>query len=719
VTARLRRLLPISIFAAVASWLALGTVLAAITSKVSDWFVMTDELLYERLALSIVRTHSPLPRVHGQVVSNVNQLYPLVIAPLYRHGAILHGFHEAHVLNAFVMSSAALPAYLLARRVSERPWLPLVVGVATVTVPWIALSSFLLTEVVAYPAFAWALLALHASIARPSIRNDLLAVAAIVVAVLARTQFYALAGILPVALLGSALVERRVRETVRAHVALVAVYAVGIVAALALTLTGHGLLGSYATTVSGNPLPWQIVESAPAHLAIVALAGGLLPFLVGGGWLVANLARSESADRLALAWLGVVTVVVLSVEVASFDLRFGGGLVRERYLFYLTPLLLVAAAAALSAERRPRLSLAIPLAVLAIGFWQAPLPTFEKLNVDTPASMLNDWLIGTMHGTAGARGFLVLGAVVTALLAVEGSVLLPRAAFATGVCALLLVALPLETAYAFKRLFAVNGTSGLPLTLDQSVVFGWVDRQITTNSEAVMVPYPLIRADFNADLGFWWDLEFWNKSVDREAAHPNEFSGTPPGSFPKVDLRFDPQTGLANFDVDSYVAQAAADARFHVKGRFLTTERDVSIVFPDRPWRADWVSYGLYNDGWTRPGKVATIRVFADATQVGPVLRTLTVTLLLPDGVPARPVSLRSDRGRRRLDVTAATQDQQVQVCVPRRGHADVSLGAAGSSSIYGDPSNSATFTSAREAGVLVSKIVLDPALGVRCSTSR
>ena len=82
-----------------------------------------------------------------------------------------------------------------------------------------------------------------------------------------------------------------------------------------------------------------------------------------------------------------------------------------------------------------------------------------------------------------------------------------------------------------------------------------------------MVPYPVIRGDYFANIGFWWDFEFWNRSVDREATAPNEFSGTPPGSFPKLDLRFDPQTGLANYDLDSYVAQAAADARFHVKGR--------------------------------------------------------------------------------------------------------------------------------------------------------
>ena len=34
-------------------WLVLGVGLAMLTSSVVDWYVMTDELLYERLAISI------------------------------------------------------------------------------------------------------------------------------------------------------------------------------------------------------------------------------------------------------------------------------------------------------------------------------------------------------------------------------------------------------------------------------------------------------------------------------------------------------------------------------------------------------------------------------------------------------------------------------------------------------------------------------------------
>ena len=700
-------------------WLGLALGLSLLTRRIADWFVMTDELLYERLALSVDRSHSLLPRVHTEVIANVNQLYPLVIAPVFRHGAVLHGFHEAHVLNAFVMTSTLFPVYVLAKRVTQSSWLPYVVAVASVVVPWMTLSSFLLSEVVAYPAFALALLAIQATIAQPSARNDVLAAAAITVAVLARTQFYALAVVLAAAIVLRGLVERRLRDTLRAHLTLVVLFLLGGVAAIGILASGRHVLGTYAQTASGNPLPAQIVGSAPAHLAIVALAGGLLPFVVGGAWLSSNLGSSESSERHAFAWLALTTIVTLTIEVASFDLRFGGGLVRDRYLFYLTPVILTAFAAALTAARPPRWSLAVPVALLAIGFWRAPLTSFVKLNADTPASVLNDWLLRELHGVTGVRIFLALAAVVVAAAYVEATLLLPRATVALAAAVLLLVALPAETGYAFKRLFAVDGTSGLPITLDQSVVFGWVDRTITTNSEAVMVPYPVIRGDYWANAGFWWDLEFWNRSVDREAAHPNQFSGTPPGSFPKIDPHFDPETGLANFDVDSYVAQAATDARFHIEGRFLTIQRGVSIVFPDRPWRADWVTYGLYPDGWTRPGTPARIRVFPSRNQAGPQLRTLRVTISAPEN-QQRPVTLTSNTGTWKLGATNSPSEAQATVCVPTNRPADVRLTATGASPVEGDPSTSVTMGEPRNAGVLVGQIVLEPAAaGATCAPSR
>ena len=134
-----------------ALWLALGAGLALITSRIADWYVMTDELFYERLAISVAHSHSPLPHVHGELVGNVNQLYPLLLAPLFHDTLVPPALLHAHVLNAFVMSSASIPAFLLARSVTRDTRLSYVVAFLTVCVPWMTLSSFLMTEVVGYP----------------------------------------------------------------------------------------------------------------------------------------------------------------------------------------------------------------------------------------------------------------------------------------------------------------------------------------------------------------------------------------------------------------------------------------------------------------------------------------------------------------------------------------------------------------------------------------
>ena len=149
-------------------------------------------------------------------------------------------------------------------------------------------------------------------------------------------------------------------------------------------------------------------------------------------------------------------------------------------------------------------------------------------------------------------------------LYVEATVLAGARSVLVGCCVLLVLALPAETAYGFKRLFAVDGTSGLPVTLDQSVVFDWIDRTIGPDQTTVMIPYPVLVGDYFANLGYWWDLEFWNRSVTQEAWRTDQFSGTPPGSFPKLELRFDPFTGLAQHRLRSARrAVASGDALPH------------------------------------------------------------------------------------------------------------------------------------------------------------
>ena len=115
--------------------LVLGWILSLATTRVKNWFVMTDELYYERLAISVAQTGSLLPRLHGELVSNVNQLYPVVISTVYGDGDVQASFADAHRLNAFVIATAAVPVYLLARRFGLGLLVSLWAGALTVAVP--------------------------------------------------------------------------------------------------------------------------------------------------------------------------------------------------------------------------------------------------------------------------------------------------------------------------------------------------------------------------------------------------------------------------------------------------------------------------------------------------------------------------------------------------------------------------------------------------------
>ncbi len=180
-------------------WFVLATILATIAGKVADWNDMTDELVWERLAISIWQYHSLLPRLHGEVIKNLAQLYPTLISPIFAGGGVPGELKNAHILDAWVMSSAAIPAFLLARRVTGKRWPAYLLAVVSVAMPWIVYSTVLATEVIAYPLFLWAMLAMHRSITSPRWSNDLVALVVIALAFFARTQFALLAGVLPLA----------------------------------------------------------------------------------------------------------------------------------------------------------------------------------------------------------------------------------------------------------------------------------------------------------------------------------------------------------------------------------------------------------------------------------------------------------------------------------------------------------------------------------------
>jgi hypothetical protein len=695
------------LLAALGLWLAAGGVLALATTRVADWFVMTDELLYERLGISVAQSHSPLPRVHGGATGNLNQLYPVLIAPLWGHGHVAWSLHYAHLLNAFLMASAAVPAFLLARRALRSGLWGLVAAFLSVALPWIVLASFLLTEVAAYPASLWALWAMVRAVEQRAWRSDLLALGLIALAVLARTQLIVLAAAFPVAVLAEALVvDRRAWRSVwRGRILLSAVYGAGLVAVVALAFAGRAssLLGNYAETAQGSVLQWKLVEAFAQHAAVLALTLALVPFLLGAAWLQRGLRRERPAHERAFAAVALASVVLVLLEAASFDLRFGGGLVKDRYAFYAVPLLVVAALAAGRDAAWPRFALVAPLVVVLAGFATLPLALYEKLNVDSPAADLNNSLVTWTGSPGGAKAALVAATLLALGAFAQAASLVSRRRLGVALAALLALVLSAQTAYGFDRLFRVPGTSGQPLTKSNAFVFDWVDRQLGRSKRVTLIPYPSLPQDFFASVGLWWSMEFWNEDVSGSATVDGAFSWTP-SSFPNLALRFDPATGSASASGADYALASQVDSRFRLAGSQLGAPGDLVLLAPEKPWRAEWLSRGLTDDGWTLPGRPAFVRVYAQPGQKEPLTRTLTLTF---ETLAGGTVGLRSNialaGGRLATGDTAET----IALCVPPSGYADVRVASPTSVTGPGDLRDTVAKSRARQVGVLVHRIDL------------
>lgn len=677
------------------------------TDRITDWLVMTDELLYERLALSVAETGSPLPTVHGVHVQVLSMLYPLLIAPAYAAFGMPEALHAVHLWNSVLMASAAIPAYLLARDVvRSRAW-ALAVSALTASVPWTVLSGFVLTENAAYPAFLWAVLAMQRSLSAPSARADVLALLGLVVAFLARTQFLVLAVVFPLVVV----IERRSRRrAVASHRVLALAYGLAAPIALVLALFGQlgKVLGSYsAATGKGLLPPAGVFRAAAAHLDAVAIAVGVVPLLLAAAWFAATLWRPRERVEHAYAALAVVLVAALTFQTAWFDLSFPSPVgIRDRYLFYVAPLLFVGMAAALRDAARQWIGvLAAAVFVAATVHWTAFHSAYQ-LHLDAVGFEARKWL-------AARAGDLGLGGatLVTVAVLIGGTLLalgLGRArrdALAVAVTVFVLVVCLAQTRTVFHRLVATpKGVSGRPIAGKENRALAWIDQAVQGDAGVGTLPYPT-NASWPADAVLWWDVEFWNERVDRTLLVNGEGLPYTPETFPTESLRLDPFTGTAAAQsLPPYLAVAATDVRLHMAGRRLAAANGVELWSVERPARAEWLTIGLDMDGSTLAGLPPQIRLFGSGA------RRLSVTLRgVPTVADSRPFTLRGPASSTGGVVPAGGETTAVlAVCIPARGFADVTLSVPETSTVGGPPTQPVA-TGTREVGVRVVRIESTP----------
>jgi hypothetical protein len=139
------------------------------------------------------------------------------------------------------------------------------------------------------------------------------------------------------------------------------------------------------------------------------------------------------------------------------------------------------------------------------------------------------------------------------------------------------------------------------------------------------------------------------------------------------------------------------------------------LIDAGRRWRLAWLTSGLYDDGWTQPGVPARVRVYARAGQRKPELRTLSLVLRGPEDVASRPITL-TGRGKPiHAVVTSDHLTENVQVCVPAHGYADVRLDVKGASSIPGDLATLAQWNSPRRGGIFIASMGEADEIGGYC----
>jgi hypothetical protein len=595
--------------------LAAGLLAVEYASQATQWAVMTDELQTTKLATSIGRTLSPVPHIHGEYYGALNQLYPLLLAPLYGSLGVPAAFDGAHVLNAFLLASSAWPAYLLGRAVTASRGGGYFAAALTAFVPWLVLSSTLLTENAAYPAFVWSVLLCYRALDEPSTGRDAAAIAGLALAYLARTQLFVLALALPLAVLAH---ERGLRRAFARHRLLAVAYGIGAAAAIVLAAVGSltRVLGNYAGTVQGDVFPAGIWHAAAVHLDAAVVGTGVAPFVLAAAWSLTAVRRD------AFAVLLVPLVPLITFEAASFDLRFTpGGFTQDRYVCYLAPLFAVGAAACLLDRRRRgiRAGLVVAAGLAFVGiatqtsfgelvtlWWASPAGAFHRALRDAAGAL------GLSADELVRWGGLVLAALLAgALWRLPGRLSL----------SVLGVALAAFGAYQAVYVFdwlAVPGTTR-PQTIE-GVSRDWIDAAVPAGASVALAPSEELAREY------WWDAEFWNETVDRALAVDGREIFTP---FAAAAVAIAGTGRMHGEEPSRFLVVDDAAPQFGFAGAVrLAAAEPLALIRVARPYRAEWVVTGE-PDGWARPGERVRFRVFGGRHE-------LVIALRAPY-VPARP----------------------------------------------------------------------------------
>jgi hypothetical protein len=308
--------------------------------------IFTDELELTQLARAIAETGEPARR--GVPYDGLASLVAYVLAPVWWLGSATASWAAAKLILVLGMTATVFPAYGLARMVVPK-WHALAAAGASVAVPALAYSPFLVEEPLAYPVSTLALWLIARSLERPSRGRVAAALGLCLVATFTRTQLAILFVVLALGLLWIAWQSEAGRRWRAQWTTWDWVGAVTLVLGVAFALMAA--IGHASTAWRETMLVFKdrIFEHATWALGALAIGIGVLPVLLG----VSALARPRS-DRSDPRIRAFVTTSVAALVVfvmyagikGAYNSTVFSTLVVERNLIYLCPILFISTALA-------------------------------------------------------------------------------------------------------------------------------------------------------------------------------------------------------------------------------------------------------------------------------------------------------------------------------------------------------------------------------------
>ncbi|MBA3376363.1 MAG: glycosyltransferase family 39 protein [Actinobacteria bacterium] len=508
---------------AVRAWLARGML---------GPFIMVDELIYSELGRSLADGRELLVRDVSSPGYGI--VYPALISPAY---AVFEPLTDAYAavktLNALVMSLAAIPAYLLARRVVG-PGLSLLAAVLAVSLPSLVYTGSVMTENAFYPVFLVCALFLTLVLERPTPARQVALLIAIGVAAATRVQAVVLVPALLTAPLLLVLFRREgLRVALRPFRWLYGVVlgagALVLVAQLVRDRSLSDLLGAYSIVGDSDYELGEVLRYCLYHAAELDLYLGVVP--VAATIVLVGRARSLDRPLQALLATALSTTFWLLLVVSAFASVFAQR-IQERNLFVVVPLFLVLLLAWVDrGAPRPRVLAPAAAAVAAALILLIPFERFIDTSALSDTLMLLPWWSVQDHVGLEWIAELAfgLGLVLAALF-----VLLPRR---------YALALPLVVLAYYAAVFhpiwagehgVKQASAGAVFQGVRGVPRDWIDAALPDDARAAVL---------------------WTGRADRFTINQNEFFNRTvgpvfylrqptPGGVGETKVRIDPRDGL-------------------------------------------------------------------------------------------------------------------------------------------------------------------------------